>query len=442
MAGITLKETDDTLIPTPASGKATIFVDDADGLPKYKDDTGTVSTLGGSGLSDGDYGDVTVSSGGTAIAIDSGAVTYAKMQDVSAASRLIGRGSAAGSGDPEEITLGTGLSMSGTMLNATGGVTGPGGSTDNAIARFDGTGGSTLQNTSNATISDNGALTLTGSTVTTSEPILNLSQTWNSGGVAFTGFDLNVTDTASAAGSLLANLRVGGVSQFSVNKAGLLTLTNGIICAQITATSSAASGASFSNTSSSSGARSGLTGTAGTNSTAGAGVAGTSAVGMGGMFSTTGASAQPVVNATSSATHTGPHYACTTASGACWYFGQSTELVTLSTGAAFTDSTANLLPANSIIEAVVARVTTGITTAANWRLGDSTTNDRFTSANSTLTAGTTDIGLRHQQGGIATDAAGPVQTSAAKVRITLDTNPGAGAVRVTVFWRTFIAPTS
>lgn len=49
MAGITLKETDDTLVPTPASGKATIFVDDADGLPKYKDDTGTVSTLGGGG---------------------------------------------------------------------------------------------------------------------------------------------------------------------------------------------------------------------------------------------------------------------------------------------------------------------------------------------------------------------------------------------------------
>jgi hypothetical protein len=49
MAGITLKETDDTLVPTPASGKATIFFDDADGLPKYKDDTGTVSTLGGGG---------------------------------------------------------------------------------------------------------------------------------------------------------------------------------------------------------------------------------------------------------------------------------------------------------------------------------------------------------------------------------------------------------
>lgn len=53
--------------------------------------------------------------------IDNGAVTYAKMQDVTAISKLLGRGSAAGAGDPEEITLGTNLSMSGTTLNATGG---------------------------------------------------------------------------------------------------------------------------------------------------------------------------------------------------------------------------------------------------------------------------------------------------------------------------------
>jgi hypothetical protein len=44
------------------------------------------------------------------------AVTYAKMQNVSAASRLLGRGSAAGSGNVEEITLDGTLALTGTVL--------------------------------------------------------------------------------------------------------------------------------------------------------------------------------------------------------------------------------------------------------------------------------------------------------------------------------------
>ena len=98
----------------------------------------TLSATGGSTLADGDYGDITVSSSGTAMSIDNNVVTYAKMQDASAgnvvlarsstssgdygevalnASQLLGRGS---TGNVAAITLGSGLSMSGTTLSASG----------------------------------------------------------------------------------------------------------------------------------------------------------------------------------------------------------------------------------------------------------------------------------------------------------------------------------
>jgi hypothetical protein len=64
-------------------------------------------------------GDVTTS-GALATTITNDAVSYAKIQNVSAASKLIGRGDS-GSGDPQEITLGTGLTMTGTTLSSSGG---------------------------------------------------------------------------------------------------------------------------------------------------------------------------------------------------------------------------------------------------------------------------------------------------------------------------------
>jgi microcystin-dependent protein len=54
------------------------------------------------GVSDGDKGDITVSASGATWAIDNDVVTYAKMQNVSATDKVLGR-STAGSGDVEEI---------------------------------------------------------------------------------------------------------------------------------------------------------------------------------------------------------------------------------------------------------------------------------------------------------------------------------------------------
>ena len=120
-------------------------------------------------------------------------------------------------------------------------------------------------------------------------------------------------------------------------------------------------------------------------------------------------------------------------------YSSASELLTLSTGGTTTDTSANLLPANAIIVAVVARVTTTITTATSWQLGDPTTAGRFTAANSTMVAGTTDVGTLHYDG---TGAAGQRQVAAAKVRVTTVGTPGAGAIRITVFYYTILPPQS
>lgn len=68
----------------------------------------------------------------------------------------------------------------------------------------------------------------TGGTVTTSTPIINATQTWNDAAVTFTGFKLNITNTNSAAASLLIDLQVGGSSQLALTRTGNLTI-NGTI---------------------------------------------------------------------------------------------------------------------------------------------------------------------------------------------------------------------
>lgn len=64
-------------------------------------------------------------------------------------------------------------------------------------------------------------------TITTDIKVLDLSATWNAAGVTFTGLKFNVTDTASAAASLLLDLQVGGSSRASINKNGTITGRSG-----------------------------------------------------------------------------------------------------------------------------------------------------------------------------------------------------------------------
>jgi hypothetical protein len=50
--------------------------------------------------------------------------------------------------------------------------------------------------------------------------IYSLTDVWNAGGTTFKGIALDVTDTASASGSLLMDLQVGAASKFKVGKTG------------------------------------------------------------------------------------------------------------------------------------------------------------------------------------------------------------------------------
>lgn len=58
----------------------------------------------------------------------------------------------------------------------------------------------------------------------TTMPIYNMTDTWNSGGTTFTSIKMNVTDSASAAASLLIDLQIATISKFKVDKSGNTTL--------------------------------------------------------------------------------------------------------------------------------------------------------------------------------------------------------------------------
>lgn len=161
--------------------------------------SGTVTGSNLSGTNTGDQtitltGDVTGSGTGSfAATIGNDKVTYAKMQNVSAASKLLGRGSVSGAGDVEEITLGTNLSMSGTTLNASGG--GGGGTVTNvSVTTANGVSAVVTNPTTTPDMTFTlGAITpssVNGNTITTGTGTLTLST-----------FTLTVSGTASVSGT-------------------------------------------------------------------------------------------------------------------------------------------------------------------------------------------------------------------------------------------------
>lgn len=136
----------------------------------------------------------------------------------------------------------------------------------------------------------------------------------------------------------------------------------------------------------------------------------------------------------------------TCTSGATTVTALLEQNVTLSTAGNTTDTTIQI-PANSFVLAVSVRVTTTIAgvDSTSLQVGDATTAERFGSIG-TLTANTTGVGLNQLQGSVSINAAGPIVTSATAVRLTLtggsDNIPSAGAVRVTIHYIQLTAATS
>lgn len=127
-----------------------------------------------------------------------------------------------GSGGFSTATIGSGLTFTGGVLSASGGGGTPGGSSGqmqyNNGGAFGGASGVTTDGTS---------LTIASGSQTSSYNSLSITQTFNGSGTTFGApFKVNVTNTASATGSVLADLQIGGSSVWKVNTTGQIIMTD------------------------------------------------------------------------------------------------------------------------------------------------------------------------------------------------------------------------
>lgn len=200
---------------------------------RYVTDAQLVVIGNTSGTNTGDQtitltGNVTGSGTGSfAATIANDAVTYAKMQNVSAASKLLGRGDSS-SGDVEEITIGSGLTMTGTTLSASGGggsgdFVGPASATDNAAVRFDTTTGKLGQNSALIIGDVSGSSLPVSTTPGNAIAISATAPTQTTGAQA--GVTASLAASAAVAGSSTVGAAAGG--EVTVEGGAAARLTSG-----------------------------------------------------------------------------------------------------------------------------------------------------------------------------------------------------------------------
>ena len=144
-----------------------------------------------------------------------------------------------------------------------------------------------------------------------------------------------------------------------------------------------------------------------------------------------GSNTTTIGNSSTTSTYiNGPSTFSVGANGQSTQLGQATQLLSALSGATVTAT--NLIPANCILLGVTARVTTAITGATTFDIGDGTTANRF-GDDIAIAAGTT-----------AQNCIAPALIAAAtNVVLTANgSNFTAGAVRVTAHYMTLVAPTS
>jgi hypothetical protein len=124
-------------------------------------------------------------------------------------------------------------------------------------------------------------------------------------------------------------------------------------------------------------------------------------------------------------------------------YGVKEELMTIAAAATSDSALATLLPANSLILAVIGRVTVAIPTAATFLVGDATQTARFASGVA-VAANTTFVQNLHWNPTVATANLGLQQSADARIRITPNLTPATavGRVALQVAYLTFTAPTA